>query len=273
MPEGVLKGAAASGFKGASVGAKLGSIVPGIGTAVGAAVGGAAGAITGGIKANKSAKEREAGLILPPGEDPNQTSRLLEIDRIAKNVQGGTDSATQTALNKGAQTTAATQSRLSRVTGGNSGATVDALLKSQRAGGDAANQSIAQGQSRLPFFMNLGQQLSNRQEQRKLELDLLGRAQTSAQTAQDEKERNVNSNSLISSGLLGSNLSNSGGRVSSLINQGLGKLQGDVEGVASPEVKTIDNAPSQPLSLPENLSGAGGESALGDINLGIFGGQ
>ena len=95
-------------------------------------------------------------LDTPELEDPTQTARLLEIDRISKNIRSGTDAATQTALQQTAATTAATQNRLSRVTGGNVGATTDALLKAQRAGGTASNQAVAQGQSRLPFFMNLG---------------------------------------------------------------------------------------------------------------------
>ena len=265
MAEGnVAKGAATSGFKGATAGAKIGSIVPGVGTAIGAAVGGGIGAIAGGLKANKSEKEREAGLRLPNEEDPTQTSRLLEIDRMAKNIQSGTDSATQTALNKVGQTTAGTQARLSRVTGGNTGGTVDALLKAQRAGGDASNQAVAQGQARLPFFMNLGQQLANRQEQRALELNLLGRAQTSAETAEEQKERNVNSNSLLVSGLAGSNLSKPEGRISSLINQGMGKLQGDVEKMDPTAMTGINNAPPQAPSISSLMGGGAGDA----INLG-----
>lgn len=122
-------------------------------------------------------------------EDPRQTERLLEIDRIAKNIQAGTDAPTQLALQAGQENVAQTQSRLGRVTGPG---TVDAFLKAQAAGDQAANQAIAQGQQRVGAFLNLGQQLQNRISQRTLELDLLDRAQFSAERAQDEKEANIN---------------------------------------------------------------------------------
>jgi len=206
---------------------------------------------------------------LPGLEDPNQTSRLLEVDRIAKNIQAGTDSATEQALASGAETTAATQSRLSRLTGGATGATTDALLKSQRAGQSAANQAVAQGQSRLPFFMNLGQQISNRAEQRKLELELLDRAQVSAETAQDQKEGNVNANALFSSGLLGSNFGpDAVGRIKSLIGQGMGKAEGDMASLPTTEIPTLGGPSGGMPSLPSGIGGGSG----GGMNLGMFGG-
>lgn len=262
----VAKGALTSGFKGATLGAKLGSVVPGIGTAIGAGVGALGGAIFGGVKANKEQKEREKGLQVPGYEDPNQTARMLEVDRIAKNIQAGTDPATERALASGAETTAATQNRLARLTGGATGATVDALTKAQRAGQAAANQTVTQAQSRLPFFMNLGQQIANRAEQRKLELQLLERAQTSAETAQENKERNVNFNAGLASGVLGSNLgdiSDAPSRIKSLLNQGLGKLEGDIETLPTTEVTPISGGGFEGMpELPANMGvlGASGGS-------------
>ena len=231
MADGVGQGIAVGGFKGGQIGAKLGSFLPIpagglIGTAAGAAIGGT----IGGLQAKKTAREREKALQLPSTEDPGQTARLLEVDRIAKNIQAGADTATQTQLGQIAESTAATQSRLGRATGGNVGATTDAMLKAQRVGGQQSNQAIAQGQSRLPFFMNLGQQIANRAEQRKLELELLDRAQTSAETAQDQKEGNVNANALMASGLLGSNLENYKGRIQGMLDNVFNKDQGEEEG-------------------------------------------
>jgi hypothetical protein len=275
MADGVGKGAATGGFKGATLGAKLGSVVPGIGTAVGAAGGAAIGAIAGGVKAKKSAEEREKGLQLPTGEDPLMTSRELEIERIAKNIQAGTDSATQTAINEGQAATSGAQSRIARVTGGAPGATVDALLKSQKAGQSATNQAISQSQARLPFFENLAQQLSTRASQRKLELGLLGRAQTSAETAQTGKERNVNFNALLASGLLGSNLEGQSDRIQSLVNQGLGKLGGDVDVLPASEITPIDMGGGNGIpELPANIGGGiGGDANLpvGGLDLGGLG--
>lgn len=190
-------------------------------------------------------------------------ARRAEIDRMAKNVAAGTDSATQMALDKGQQTTAATQSRLSRITGGNVGATTDALLKAQRAGGDAANQAIAQGQSRLPFFMNLGQQLSNRIEQRKLDLDLLARDQTSAETAQKQKEANVNANAVNASGMLG-DLAGKGGavdRIKSLINS---NQAGGASGLITD--------PNAPISTDSGLSDVIGGKEVQGIDMNSFAG-
>lgn len=228
MAEGeIFKGAAGAGLKGASAGAQIGSIVPGIGNLVGGAIGAGVGAITGGLKAKKSEEERKKALQLPGQEDPGQTARLLEIDRIAKNIQSGTDAGTQQAIQQGQETTAATQGRLARNTGGNIGATTDALIKAQKAGGQAANQAISQGQTRLPFFMSLGQQIANRAEQRKLELQLLGRSQGSAETAQDQKERNVNFNSGIATGETGQtagDLGNAFKRIKSMMNNGQSQI-------------------------------------------------
>lgn len=124
-------------------------------------------------------------------EDPRQIERLLNLDRIAKNIQAGTDSATQTALQENQQNVAQTQSRLSQAVGGG-GSLTNALLKAQASGQQQGNQAIAQGQGRLPFFMNLGQQLQNRVSQRALELDLLNRAQFMAEKAQADKTANIN---------------------------------------------------------------------------------
>lgn len=219
MADSVLGSAAGGAMKGAALGAQFGSVVPGIGNAVGAVGGAIAGGIAGGANANKAKKKQEeAQAYIPSYADPVQAQRLAEIDRIAQNIQSGTDAATQTAINQGAETTAATQNRLARVTGGNVGATVDALLKAQRAGGEAANTAIAQGQSRLPFFKDLGQQLANRIEQRALELGLLNRAQASAEGAQQSKENAINKNSFLASGVGMNELGDAGGRINELIN-------------------------------------------------------
>lgn len=266
MADGVGKGILTSGFKGATAGAKLGTkINPGIGTIIGGIGGAIAGGTIGGVNAKRDKDKREKGLQLPGLEDPLQTARRLEVDRMAKNIQAGSDAATQIALDEGRGTTAAAQSRISRVTGGSPGATVDALLKSQRAGQQAGNQAIAQGQTQLPFFQNLGNQLATRAEQRKLELQLLDRAQTSAETAQSGKERNVNSNALMASGLLGSNIN--ADRVKSLVNQGLGKLGGDVQGMGPTEMTPIDNGigGGEPPAFPglDGVGGIGGGAGLG----------
>lgn len=125
-------------------------------------------------------------------EDPRQVERLLELDRISKNIEAGTDAATQNAIRQNQANVAQTQSRIGRATGGASGATVDALIKAQRAGDTASNQAFAQGQARIPAFQGMIGQLQNRVEQRALELDLLNRAQFQAEKAQSDKEQKIN---------------------------------------------------------------------------------
>lgn len=202
MADSVLGGIGGGAAKGASLGATLGSAIPGVGNAVGAVGGAIIGGISGGVKSKKAKDQQElAQGFVPPYQDPTQVERLAEIDQISKNIAAGTDPAALTALNQIAGQTAQTQSKLATVTGGNVGATVDALLKSQRAGGESANTAIASGQSRLPFFKGLGQDLANRIEQRNLELRLLNRAQNSAEAAQAQKENAINRNAVVASGI------------------------------------------------------------------------
>lgn len=221
MADTVLGGAGGGAMKGAALGAQLGTMIsPGIGTAIGTAGGALVGAIAGGAKSKKAQNAIEdAEAYMPAYADPMQAQRLAQIDRIAKNIQAGTDVATKTAVDQANQTIANTQSRLARVTGGNIGATTDALIKAQRAGGEAKNTAIAQGQTRLPYFMGLGQQMADRTEQRKLELQLLNRAQGMAEGAQAQKENVINRNATIASGLGVNELGEAGSRVKSIVDQ------------------------------------------------------
>lgn len=249
---------------GAATGAKIGSAglnpaalgATGGLSALAVPLGAIAGGIAGGIKGKKN-QRKDPNQNLPSIEDPTQTSRMLEVDRIARNIRAGSDPATQTALAQNAQTTGATQSRLSRITGGNTGATVDALLKAQRAGQSAGNQAIAQGQSRLPFFQNLAQQLSSRASQRQLELELLDRAQKSAERAQSQKEQNVNRNAAIASGMPG--LQDSMSRIQAMINANRAQ-----SGEVDPQMFNPNQNLDQTIISPENANPSLGlESMVG----------
>jgi len=264
MADSILGGAGGGAAKGASLGAQAGTmIMPGIGTAIGAVGGAVIGGVAGGMKSKKAQDTRDKAQGFMPGtQDPTQVQRLAEIDQIAKNIQAGTDSATQTGLGQIQGQTAQTQNRLARVTGGNIGATVDALLKAQRAGGDASNQAIAQGQQRLPFFKGLGQDLANRIEQRSLDINLLNRDQYMAEAAQAQKENVINRNAAVASGLgvneLGAaanELLGHEGRIKSLLsnlklNQSY-KQNADMNGTGM----AIDPQFANPL--PNDMSGGG----------------
>lgn len=266
MADTALGGAAGGAMKGASLGSTLGSVIPGIGNAVGAVGGAIIGGISGGMKSKKAQEQKETAQGFVPGyQDPTQVQRLAEIDQISKNLQSGTDSATQTALGQIQGQTAQTQSRLARVTGGNIGATVDALLKAQRAGGESANQAIAQGQSRLPFFKGLGQDLANRIEQRKLDLSLLNRDQAYAEAAQAQKENVINRNAALASGLGVNELGDAASRIQGLFNN----MKLNQSAPAGGDFQM----PEQPVQIP-TVGGQSG-SLLGSIAPGteVMGGQ
>ena len=263
MADSVLGGIGGGAAKGASLGATLGSIVPGVGNVVGAVGGAVIGGVAGGMKSKKAKDTVEGAKAGTPGfQDPTQVQRLAEIDQIAKNIQAGTDSATQTGLGQIQGQTAQTQNRLARVTGGNIGATVDALLKAQRAGVDASNQAIAQGQQRLPFFKGLGQDLANSIEKRAFDLGMLNRGQSLAEGAQAQKENVINRNAAVASGLgvneLGAaanELLGPDGRIKSLLsnlklNQSY-KQNADMNGTGM----AIDPQFANPL--PNDMSGGG----------------
>lgn len=138
---------------GPGVGAKLGSTVGGLGT------------MFSGLGTRKKAERMRPGEV-----DPSQMSRLEEAKRKLRSIETGTDATTQQALSETKKMTEATKSDISKVTGGNIGSTVDALLKSQRLGGRAANQVFAQAGARTSGFESLIERLANRVEDRKREI-------------------------------------------------------------------------------------------------------
>lgn len=259
MADTVLGGVAGGAGKGALVGTKIGmnpallAATGGLSAPIGAAAGALVGGTDGGMKSKKAQDERDkAQGFMPAYQDPTQVQRLAEIDQIAKNIQAGTDSATQTGLGQIQNQTAQTQSRLVRITGGNIGATVDALLKAQRAGGESANQAIGQAQQRLPFFKGLGQDLANRIEQRNLDLKLLNRDQYMAEAAQAQKENVINRNAAVASGLGVNEIGDAANRIGSIMN-----------GLKLGQQPEATSAPQQPVQIP-TVGGQSG-SLLGSI--------
>lgn len=212
---------------------------------------------------NKFGKD---GLPFIQREDPRQTEALIEAERRAKNIEAGTDVSTQQAIDSARKTTGATQQRLSRLTGGNVGSAVDALVKAQRAGQESSNAAIAQGQQRLPFFLNLGQQLRNRVAQRRLELDLLDRAQTSAERAQAQKVAGINAQRAEGADIAMGGQDQMGTEdIMGMFGEIQGRSQGDVAKMDKTQVQKIDNAPDgggMP-ALTSLMGGGGGDAAGG----------
>lgn len=173
---------------GAAAGAAAGKFLGPKGAIIGAIGGALAGGVSGGLKANKARKADQR----IQAQDPRELARLAEINRIRKSIAAGTDPLTQQQIQQAKQTGASTQENISRVTGGNVGATVVGLTRAQRGTQAATNQALAQSQQRLPFFENMGQQLSTRISQRALEIGLLRRDQAMAENAAAKKAAGAN---------------------------------------------------------------------------------
>lgn len=257
----VLKDSVGKAAQGGKLGGSVGSVAGPKGQAVGTITGALAGWNAGLAKGIFGKDDKDPNKNLPSLEDPTQTSRMLEIDRIAKNIRSGTDAATQSGVNQNQQNLAATQNRLSRSSGGNSSALTDALLKAQRATGAANNQVFAQGQQRQPFYQNLGQQLSSGISQRSLELQLLDREQKSAERAQGQQSENVNRNAAIASGLPG--LGDAKKRIEALKKKLLNE-ESDGE-----DSKKIGTSVSSTPSLTDAISDGSSGSNTGGISDGL----
>lgn len=192
------KGAAAGAGKGAAIGGVLGSVVPGVGNAVGAAggalIGGLAGGISSGIKQNQANQAKDIGFT-----DPLEAVRLAQLEQTRKNMLTGSNPVTQNKIGQIRNVGAAVQGGISRNTGGDVGATMDALLKAQKNTQTGVNNAISEGQQNLPYFDNAVGTLAQRIAQRKLELQLLSRGQDLAENAQSRKEANLNTNALVGS--------------------------------------------------------------------------
>jgi hypothetical protein len=180
---------------GSAIGGAVGSAVPGVGTSIGSA----AGQIIGGVSDQAFAGRREKA-SMPMWEDPEQRRLLEELRSKRKAMEMGVDVTTNAALNENAQSGEAVRNAITRVTGGNAGQSVDALLKSQRQESAANNQAIGQLATRLPYYQGLEDNLLDRVAQRKLELDLRNVAQATAEKAQYGKENLMNLSTGVQSG-------------------------------------------------------------------------
>jgi len=186
-------GAIASGAgSGAGMGASVGSVIPGLGTAVGAAGGAIIGGVAAGIKNKKATDSQQIPLV-----DPLERARLAQLEQSRKNIMSGTDTLTQQSISQQQNIGKAAQTALSRVTGGDVGGTMDALLKSQKATQGGVNQAIGQSQTRLPYFDSAQGGLMSKISARKLQLQRLMRDQATAENAQARTDANVNSQALL----------------------------------------------------------------------------
>jgi len=190
--DGYLGAAGAGAASGAGMGATLGSLVPGPGTAIGTAAGALIGGIGGALKQKKANESNEI-----PEVDPMERERLARIQQISKNLSAGTDGLTQQNISQQKNVGRAAQNAISKVTGGDVGGTLDALLRTQRGTQSGVNQAVAQAAQRMPYFDSAAGSLASRIAQRRLELGLLNRSQYTAENAQARTDSNVNSQALL----------------------------------------------------------------------------
>lgn len=182
---------------GSAAGAAVGSVVPGVGPTIGSAAGQILGNTIDQIAAGR--KRESANPIL---EDPEQRALLEELRAKRRAAELGMDVTTQANLNEVGQTGEAVRDTITRVTGGNAGQSIDALLRSQKMENQGANQVLAASAQRIPYLMSLEDQMQDRISQRVLDLQMFSRAEKAAQEAQFRKENVMNLSAGIMSGRL-----------------------------------------------------------------------
>lgn len=134
------------------------------------------------------AKKRQADRMAPDIIDPNRVRDLEEARRKQASLEAGTDTATQQALKQADQSTRATQRDLGKVTGGNVGGTVSAMLQAQRMGGGVTNQAYADAANRGAQMSALSNQIAKEISQRKLDIQQFRSVQRRAEGAQQSKQ-------------------------------------------------------------------------------------
>ncbi len=158
----------------------------------GALIGGVAGGIMGGVKESKAQQAQNI-----PGSDPMELARLAELRRTVNQLQTGTDPLTRLDIKENQRASAAARTGIGRVTGGDVGSTISAFQKVQAAEQTGTNRAIAGAAQRIPYFDTAQGNLISRISQRKLELQLLNRAQQTAESAQSRTDANVSGNALL----------------------------------------------------------------------------
>lgn len=192
MANGVGQAGVMGAISGAGKGAQLGSIIPGIGTAGGAAAGALFGGISAAVGQNKAVKSQDIPFV-----DPMDVKRRSELEQVRKSLSVGTDPATQLGIQTSESIARGAQNPIVRSTGGDIGATMEGLLKTGQNAQVGANQAIAEGQQRIPYFDSAYGTMVDAINQRKLELALLSRSQRTAESAQARTDNNVSANAIL----------------------------------------------------------------------------
>lgn len=184
----------------------------------GAIIGAAGGALVSGLAQSKKGDT-------PSYSDPMQTARLSRLERTIKQLSTGTDPLTQFNINETNRANQVAQRNIAKVTGGDVGGTLSAFRRAQKSTETNINRNVAEAAQRIPFFENASGMLANRIEDRKLQLQLLDRAQANAESAQLQTDMGQNSLALLAtSGSMGAPVGdqvNTGAVNAGVSNQGI----------------------------------------------------
>lgn len=246
LGKGKGKGKAGAGKgKGPGIGGLKGKL-PGLGT------GGkrlAAGALAAGQLIASQRAKKQARRAGPSLEDRNQRLLVDEVARERSAIKAGTDVATQSRIAELGRLGAASRQGIVRSTGGDVGATLSGLLRSQAATGQGVNRALGQSQQRLSGLTNLQANLTNTIAQRRLDIQQNRMTQQLAKAAQGGKEGFANLAALVATARNPTQASGApagapGQGLSSIIQSGIGAA-----GQAGPESQPVPDA-QQSLSQP-----------------------
>lgn len=132
--------------------------------------------IAGAIKGSQAERQ------LPPAEDPEMRAFLQDIQRRRKQLRTGAALEPQAAEIRKQQ--AQTQRNVARLSGGAGGAAIQGLVRAQRASQVGLGEAAARSQQQEAFLTQIAGSTIRDISQRKLELQLLQRAQSLAESAQ-----------------------------------------------------------------------------------------
>lgn len=188
------KGAVSGGGKGLALGSNpaLLAATGGLSAPIGAGIGAIVGGVSSGMKQNQADKASQLPVV-----DPLEAVRLAQLEQTRKNILTGSNPATQNKIQQIRNVGSAVQGGISRNTGGDVGATMDALLKAQKNTQAGVNNAVSEGQQNLPYFDSAVGTLSQRIAQRKADLWKINRDQMLAENAQSRKEANLNTNAMV----------------------------------------------------------------------------
>ncbi len=187
------------------------------------------------IQANKLKKRAESAF--PDLVDPSQAGFLAELGQKRKSLDTG--SAFATGMQNIDASQAGTNEAITRASGGDTGATMQALLQGQRVAGDSKNAVLAQGQQQQLAYTQAYQGMLDQIAGRKLQLQMQRSQQAQAEWAAKQKSASSN----LMAGMAGF------GKVNSAPN---------LAGAQTPATQSG----SVPMETPMNSNGVNWQSAI-----------